>query len=393
MDEKKIIQIIANEVERTGIDIAPDVESFKSLVYAIANIFRDDTTEGCDLLQRLCENYPAYNKAEVAKWYSSATRQCRGNVGVGTVIKLAKDAARMANVSITIPTNYMIFPQAANKAVGAHEYTPNYNYVDAPKIMPYTQNNHVLLTYLKNIFGEDKTKAAMQLYYVGGTYDGKTILPNVDEKRMCVGGKIIPYLKNGHRDKDKGISNIHTLLQKGTQGDQVLFGSHLLTMHPTSTVAVVESQKTAIIMAILMPTEKSNIIWLATGGKGEFNDRMLRPIYDRKVIVFPDEDGAEMWELRTRQLPFVNVVINKWYLDEQKGSHRDIADKVINAMRGSNTTSTENLLSQLFPNNDAVITLCKLFDLEQVSENMRGQGWKWKPQQKQKSWLERIREK
>ena len=100
-----------------------------------------------------------------------------------------------------------------------------------------------------------------------------------------------------------------------------------------------------------------------------------------------------MWEDRTRQLPFANVVINKWYVGEQKGSHRDIADKVICTMNGSGTTDTENLLSQLFPNNDAVITLCKLFDLEQVSENVRGQGWKWKPQEKQKSWLERIRGK
>ena len=209
---------------------------------------------------------------------------------------------------------------------------------------------------------------------------------------MCVGGKIIPYLKNGHRDKTKGISNIHTLLAKGTQGDQVLFGSHLLAMHPTATVAVVEAQKTAIIMAILMPTEKSNIIWLATGGKGEFNDRMLRPIYNRNVIVFPDEDGAEMWEERTRQLPFANAVVNKWYVDEPRGSRRDIADKVICAMRGSSTTSTENLL-KLFPENDAVITLCKLFDLEQVGEIASGKGWKWKPQEKRKSWLERIREK
>ena len=197
MDEKKIIQIIADEVERTGIDIAPDVETFKSLVYAIANIFRDEAAEGGALLHRFCESFPGDYQASVSKWYASATRQCRGNVGVGTVIKLAKDAARMANVSITIPTNYMIFPQAENKAVGAHEYTPTYNYVDAAKIMPYTENNHVLLEYLKNIFGEDKTKATMQLYYVGGTFDGKTIFPNADEKRMCVGGKIIPYLKMG----------------------------------------------------------------------------------------------------------------------------------------------------------------------------------------------------
>ena len=393
MDEKKIIQIIADEIERTGIDIAPDVESFKSLVYAIANIFRDDATEGCDLLQRLCENYPGYNKAEVAKWYSSATRQCRGNVGIGTIVKLARDAARMANVSITIPTSNIVFPQAENKAVGAHEYTPTYNYVDAPKIMPYTENNHVFKEYLNELFDEDKTKAALQLYYVGGTYDQKTIFPNVDEKRMCVGGKIIPYLPNGHRDKSKGISNIHFLLHQGMQGDQGLFGSHLLGIYPDATVAVVESQKTAIIMAILMPTAKSNIIWLATGGKGEFNDRMLNIIYNRKVIVFPDEDGADMWEDRTRQLPFANVVINKWYVGEQKGSHRDIADQVICAMMGGSTTSTENLLKQLFPNNDAVITLHRLFDLEKVYEVKNGNGWKWKPQEKQKSWLERIREK
>ena len=108
MDEKKIIQIIANEVERTGIDIAPDIESFKSLVYAIANIFQADAAEGGDLLQTLCEPHPGYNKAQVAQWYSSATRQCRGNVCVGTVIKLAKDAARLANVSITIATSNVV---------------------------------------------------------------------------------------------------------------------------------------------------------------------------------------------------------------------------------------------------------------------------------------------
>ena len=96
MDEKYIIQQITDEVERTGIDIAPTIDTFKQLVYALANIFYDDRAEGCDQLQRLCENYPNYNKAQVAKWYASASKQCRGNVGIGSVIKLAKDAARLA---------------------------------------------------------------------------------------------------------------------------------------------------------------------------------------------------------------------------------------------------------------------------------------------------------
>lgn len=392
MDEKYIIQQIADEVERTGIDIAPDVETFKSLVYAIANIFYDDRAEGCDQLQRLCENYPNYNKASVSKWYASASKQCRGNVGIGTVIKLARDAARLANVSITIPTSSGAMPQAANKSREAHEYTPTYNYVDAQIIMPYTANKHVLGEYLCNQFGYDKTRAALQLYYVGGTRDGRTVFPNVDENRMCVGGKVIPYLKNGHRDKSATITNIHSIIRR-SQGDQVLFGSHLLPMYPSAAVGVVEAQKTAIMMAILMPTEKSNIIWLATGGKGEFNGRMLNPIYNRKVIVFPDADGVDMWTDRSKQLPFTNVAVNKWYEGEPGGSRRDIADKVISAMSGENTTSTEELVKQLFPNNNAVINLCKLFDLEiSTDADSTGHGWKWNTERpKRKRWIDRVK--
>lgn len=392
MDEKYIIQQIAYEVERTGIDIAPTVETFKSLVYAVANVFSDDRASGCDTLQRLCENYCNYNKESVSKWYASAVRQCRGNVGVGTVIKLARDAARLANVSIHIPTGNGASAQAANKSRGAHEYTPTFNYIEASTIMPYTANNHVLGEYLNEVFGYDKTRAALQLYFVGGTRDGRTVFPNVDENRMCVGGKVIPYMKNGHRDKSATITNIHSLIGR-SQGDQVLFGSHLLVVYPDAAVGIVESQKTAIIMAILMPTEKSNIIWLATGGKGEFNDRMLKPIYQRKVIVFPDADGVDMWTGRTAELPFSNAVVNHWYEGEPQGSRQDIADKVINAMSSENTTSTGQLIGQLFPNNQAIINLCRLFDLEICTDaDSTGRGWKWnKRQTKGEKWIEMLR--
>lgn len=257
--------------------------------------------------------------------------------------------------------------------------------------MPYTANKHVLGEYLNKVFGVDKTRAAMQLYYVGGTFDGKTIFPNVDENRMCVGGKVIPYLSNGHRDKSASITNIHSLIGR-SQGDQVLFGSHLLQMYPSAAVGVVEAQKTAIIMSILMPTEKSNIIWVATGGKGEFNDRILKPIYQRKVVVFPDADGVDMWTERSKQLPFINVVVNKWYEDEPSGSRRDIADKVTDAMNGKNNTSTEQLIGQLFPNNQSIINLCRLFDLEICADaDSTGNGWKWNiPKKKRARWIERI---
>lgn len=392
MDDKNIIQLIANEVERTGIDIAPTVDTFKQLVYAVANIFYDDRAEGCNTLQRLCENYHNYNKAQVAKWYASAVRQCRGNVGVGTIIKLARDAAKLVNVSIHIPTKNGTMPQAVNKSRRAHEYTPTFNYIEASTIMPYTANNHILGEYLCSLFGYAKTRAALELYYVGGTRDGRTVFPNVDENRMCVGGKVIPYLKNGHRDKSAAITNIHSIIGR-TQGDQVLFGSHLLPMYPGAAVGVLEAQKTAIIMSILMPTETSNIVWVATGGKGEFNERTLKPIYQRKVIVFPDADGVELWTERTRQLPFINAVVNHWYEGEPQGSRRDIADKVADAINGNNTTSTEQLIGQLFPNNQAIINLCRLFDLEICTDaDSTGQGWKWNIHKKKRArWVDRVK--
>ena len=260
--------------------------------------------------------------------------------------------------------------------------------------MPYTANKHVLGEYLCSQFGYDKTREALQLYCAGGTRDGKTVFPNVDENRMCVGGKVIPYLNNGHRDKSATITNIHSLIGR-SQGDQVLFGSHLLPMYTGAAVGVVEAQKTAIIMSILMPTETSNIVWVATGGKGEFNERTLKPIYQRKVIVLPDADGVELWTERTRQLPFINAVVNKWYVDEPQSSRRDIADKVADAINGNSTTSTEELIGQLFPNNQAIINLCRLFDLEAcVDADSTGRGWKWNTERpKRIRWIDRIRSK
>ena len=51
-------------------------------------------------------------------------------------------------------------------------------------------------------------------------------------------------------------------------------------------VAVVEAEKTAVIMSEVKP----NYIWLATGGKTELNVAKLRPLEGRRVILFPDTD-------------------------------------------------------------------------------------------------------
>ena len=75
----------------------------------------------------------------------------------------------------------------------------------------------------------------------------------------------------GHRIKDPNkpgrINWLHSILKRRKQLHppdwqltQCLFGEHLLLQHQDKTVALVESEKTAIICAALMP----QYLWLAT---------------------------------------------------------------------------------------------------------------------------------
>ena len=69
-----------------------------------------------------------------------------------------------------------------------------------------------------------------------------------------------------------------------------MFGEHLLLEHPGMPIALVESEKTAVICSGLM----HQYLWLATGGKSCINDRLL-VLQGRKIIAFPDIDGFKEW--------------------------------------------------------------------------------------------------
>lgn len=72
-----------------------------------------------------------------------------------------------------------------------------------------------------------------------------------------------------------------------------MFGEHLLKQYPFKNVAIVESEKTAVICSFFW----SEYIWLATGGKSQLNDRLL-VLKGRKIVAFPDVDGYQEWKER-----------------------------------------------------------------------------------------------
>ncbi|MDV7393626.1 DUF6371 domain-containing protein, partial [Arthrospira platensis SPKY1] len=76
------------------------------------------------------------------------------------------------------------------------------------------------------------------------------------------------------------------------------YGYQSLSADPSRAIALVESEKTAIIASQYFPT----MDWLATGGAQSFGKPThpvallrMKPLRGRKIILFPDGDKVELW--------------------------------------------------------------------------------------------------
>ena len=144
--------------------------------------------------------------------------------------------------------------------------------------------------------------------------------------------------ETGHRIKDPDVPGrvtwVHSVMKKAGQLpadwelSQCLFGEHLLALYPGKPVGLVESEKTAVIAAGLMP----KYIWLATGGKSGLNDR-LNVLKGRKVIAWPDVDGFQEWSEKLGQLSGYDITVSPLLQQvatpEDFAAHIDIADWLI----------------------------------------------------------------
>ena len=139
---------------------------------------------------------------------------------------------------------------------------------------------------------EEQMQRAAQRYRLGTSRDGGVIFWQIDEFDQLRDGKIMHYRPDCHRDHDRKPTWTAYLLRKHGQlpqdwnTDHCLFGLHLTYETTEKTIAIVEAEKTAVIMSEVKP----DYVWLATGGKTELNVAKLRPLEGRRIILFPDTD-------------------------------------------------------------------------------------------------------
>jgi hypothetical protein len=219
-------------------------------------------------------------------------------------------------------------------------------------------------------------------YHVGHGNNGHTIFWQLDENGHIRTGKMMKYREDGHRDKQASwnFDWIHSSLERGTpqrddhgqimrdeHGDVIyntdafrhlydtdrqearitFFGMHLTQamMYRHATIKLVESEKTAILMAIAYGNSASDL-WIACGGLEMLTRERLKPLTDqgRRIILYPDRDGIDKWKAKVASIGYDRLSIDtdpvlKWWRPED-GDKAAIADVVVRMLNNSKPLTT-----------------------------------------------------
>ena len=164
-------------------------------------------------------------------------------------------------------------------------------------------------------------------YRIGATRWGCVIFWQIDSRGLVHGGHIMQYRPDGHRGGYQGWTHGPLIQRKLLPPDwqlyQCLYGEHLLPQRPEAHVCIVESEKTALIMAATQPQH----LWLATSGSGGLNAEKLACLRGRCFTLFPDSGCFEKWQKVMRQTDLLHYSISPHL--ESYPPNTDLADLLL----------------------------------------------------------------
>lgn len=218
--------------------------------------------------------------------------------------------------------------------------TPRIGYLErhllTETLADYERNDFV--QFLLDLFDPEAVQQTVREYLIGTGKGGEAIFWQVDRTKRIRTGKVIRYdRKTGKRDKDFHPSWMHP--KEGFSLRQCFYGEHLLAERPGLPIAIVESEKSAIVASVFKSVFP-DLVWLATGGKSNLNaDRLQDLPKDRKIILYPDADGFERWSgiaFETRRAGrdiTVSDLIERNASDAERQDGCDLADYLIREQR------------------------------------------------------------
>lgn len=186
-----------------------------------------------------------------------------------------------------------------------------------------TENNFI--EFLTKYFPLIDVARTINKYRIGDTKDGKIIYWQIDKEGKIRTGKMMLYCpQTGKRVKDQPnvFDWVHRYMKKPFQLEQCMFGLHIKEEKP---IAIVESEKSAIIANLTMP----KYTWMATGGKQNF--RLMEAVIGSDVTLFPDLGAFEKWSDHANKYGFkISRILEDIATEEDRKNGLDIADYILN---------------------------------------------------------------
>lgn len=247
-----------------------------------------------------------------------------------------------------------------------------------PELVTRSQSyRHNLAFFLMRLFrshDEAPLKEVLDAYRVGATKDRRTIFWQIDAQGRVRTGKIMAYNETtGHRQGSPTWT--HTLMKKqgslpaDWQLSQCLFGEHLLNTpdNRQMPVALVESEKTALIAATIYPA----FVWLATGGCGNLKADTARVLTGRNVVVFADTGSFAKWTEIVRSFNFAHFRVSDILEGKGYPANYDIADLIMSGLQPTQEGHVQlspalQTLLDMEAKNPALRTLVERLHLEVV---------------------------
>jgi hypothetical protein len=196
------------------------------------------------------------------------------------------------------------------------------------------ETNH-FVQFLINLFGVEVASQLVSRYFIATSkhWNGATVFWQIDTQGKVRTGKIMLYSPTtGKRVKEpfNHINWVHKALkQPEFELRQCLFGEHLL-IDKTKPIAIVESEKTAVIASVYLP----HFIWVAVGSLTNLNAEKCSILKGRTVTLFPDLNGFDKWSSKAKELSHL-AIFTVSYLLERKATETekkqgfDLADYLI----------------------------------------------------------------
>ena len=215
-----------------------------------------------------------------------------------------------------------------------------------------------------------------------------TVFWEVDEQNKLHNGHLMKYLPTGKRDKTEDSYTqtwLHARMRythhpmrfddRLNSASYCLFGQHLLNRYPNATVNIVESEKTALIMATAYGNHEGDV-WMACCGMQNLNRERLGVLIakGRRIVLWPDRDGIDRWKTKANEIGYDRLSINtKMVLDWWKpedGEKADCGDVVLRILHEARQPQpVGEVLREVIANNPAMAALNDKFGLKVIKED------------------------